>query len=116
MSCLDLDDDEARRIAEPMMEDVMLGIARRDYALHSRHFSVDLKSTLTPEVFAEGVGAEARTRGAPGERELCCLFRKPKSFTLVWDQRFAAAEGQIMAVMTVALKGGRYFVDHFLLH
>ena len=116
MSCLELDDAEIGRIAEPMMDDVMLGIARRDYALHSRHFSVDLKSTLTPEVFAEGIAASERARGAPGGRELRCLFRKPKSFTLVWEQEFAASDGQILAMMSVALKGGRYFVDHFLLH
>ena len=116
MSCLELDDAEARRIAEPMMDDVMLGIARRDYALHSRHFSVDLKSALTPEAFAAGIEGAAGTRGAPGGRELLCLFRKPRSFTLVWDQTFERVDGQVMAVMTVALKGGRYFVDFFLLH
>ena len=116
MSCLDLDDGEARRIAEPMMDDVMLGIARGDYALHSRHFSVDLKSRLSAEVFAEAAGESATARGAPLDRELLALLRKPKSFTLLWEQRFAAEEGQTLAMMTVALKGGRYFVDHFLLH
>jgi len=98
------------------MDDVVLGIARRDYALHSRHFSVALKSALTPEAFASELARGAESRGAPGERELRCLFRKPKSFTLVWDQAFERADGQVMAVMTVALKGGRYFVDFFLLH
>lgn len=116
MSCLDLDEAEARRIAEPMMDDVMLGLARRDYALHSRHFSVDLKSALTPELFAEDVARGGEVRGAPGPREFVRLFRKPKSFTLVWDQSFERGEGQVMAMMTVALKGGRYFVDHFQLH
>ena len=113
---MELDDREILRIAEPMMDDVMLGLARGDYALHSRHFSVDLKSAIPADAFAEGAAASAATRGAPGERELLCLFRKPKAFTLVWDQRFASAEGQTMAMMTVALKGGRYFVDHFFLH
>jgi len=98
------------------MDDVMLGIARRDYALHSRHFSVDLKGRLTPEAFAEELERTADSRGAPLERDFLCLFRKPKSFTLVWDQGFARADGQVMAAMTVALKGGRYFVDYFLLH
>ena len=116
MSCLDLDDAEIGRIAEPMMDDVMLGIARRDYALHSRHFSVDLKGTLTPAAFAEGVAAAEPARGLPGARELQCLFRRPKSFTLVWRQDFASADGETLALMTVALKGGRYFVDYFLLH
>ena len=114
MSCLELDDAEARRIAAPMMDDVLLGLARRDYALQSRHFSVALKSALTPEAFAED--GERAARGAPGARELVHIFRKPKSFTLVWNQPFAAADGEVMALMTVALKGGRYFVDQFFLH
>ena len=116
MSCMELDDGEIRRIAEPMMDDVMLGLARGDYVLHSRHFSVDLKSTITADAFAEGAAASATARGVPGERELLCIFRKPRAFTLVWEQRFATSEGETMAMLTVALKGGRYFVDHFLLH
>ena len=116
MSCLELDDAEVRRIAEPMMDDVMLGFGRGDYTLHSRHFSVDLKSALTPEAFADEAARRARAQGSPGVRELRCVFRKPKSFTLVWEQAFERGEGQVMAMMTVALKGGRYFVDHFLLH
>lgn len=113
MECLTLDDAEIRRIAEPMMDDVMLGLARGDYVLHSRHFSVDLKGQRPPEIFLLDVD---QPRGAPGERTLCCIFRKPKSFTLVWDQAFDRADGQSLALMTVALKGGRYFVDHFLIH
>lgn len=113
MSCLDLDDAEARRIAEPMMDDVMQGLAERDYVLHTRHFSVNLKGIRTPEVFASDLSSLG---DAPGDRELHCVFRKPKSFTLIWDQAFAGSEGQTLALMTVALKGGRYFVDHFLLH
>jgi len=113
MDCLALDDAEIGRIAEPMMDDVMLGLARGDYVLHSRHFSVDLKGQRPPETFQLDLG---QPRGAPGERQLCCIFRKPKSFTLVWDQSFERAEGQTLAMMTVALKGGRYFVDHFLIH
>jgi len=86
LTCLELDDAEARRIAEPMMDDVMLGIARHDYALHSRHFSVALKSALTPEAFAGEIERTEPVRGQPGTRELLCLFRKPKSFTLVWAE------------------------------
>jgi len=63
MSCLELDDSEVRRVAEPMMDDVMLGLARGDYALHSRHFSVDLKSNITADAFAEGAAASAAARG-----------------------------------------------------
>ena len=116
MSCLELDDAEARRIAEPMMDDVMLGIARRDYTLHSRHFSVALKSALTLAAFADDIERAGAARGAPGEREFVRLFRKPRSFTLIWHQRFADDDGETLAMMTVALKGGRHFVDHFLLH
>ena len=116
MSCLDLDDGDVSKIADPMIDDVIAGVARRDYALHSRHFSVNLKSMISSEIFLEHCNQREADWGVPGERELVCIFRKPKSFTLVWNLAFTKAEGQVLAVTTIALKGGRYFVDYVLLH
>ena len=116
MSCLELDDDACRKIAEPMMDDTLDGIARCDYVHHTRHFSVALKSALTSDAFLADCESRRADWGTPGPRELVCIFRKPKSFTLVWDQGFERADGQIMAALTIALKGGRYFIDHFQLH
>ncbi|MBX2839795.1 MAG: hypothetical protein KTR35_23260 [Gammaproteobacteria bacterium] len=116
MSCLDIADDEAVKIAEPMMDDIMRGVDHRDYGLHSRHFSVDLKSQYSQEQFLSECDKREADWGRPGVRHLLTIFRKPKTFTLVWVQEFDRAEGQVMAVATVALKGGRYFVDYFLLH
>ncbi len=94
----------------------MQGVARRDYQLHSRHFSVSLKSTISAEDFLVACDQREQQWGLPHERTLVCIFRKPKSFTLVWNQSYSKTEaGQVMAVTTVALKGGRYFVDGFFL-
>ena len=116
MSCLELSDAEAVKIAEPMMEDVMLGVSRRDYQLHCTHFSVNLKSRITPEVFLTDCDQREKDWGLPGNRELTAIFRKHKSFTLVWVQQYTRTDEQVVAMATVALKGGRYFVDYFLLH
>lgn len=98
------------------MDDVMRGVDNRDFALHSRHFSVSLKSSTSQEQFLLDCDAREAAWGRPGVRHLTMIFRKPKSFTLVWVQEFDKADGQVMAVATVALKGGRYFIDYFLLH
>lgn len=111
-----MDDAEILKIAEPMMDDIMLGTSRRDYALHSKHFSVNLKSRLGPDDFLQACDQRESDWGSPGQRELVSIFRKDKSFTLIWDQRYNKTQGQIVALTTVALKGGRYFVDHFVLH
>jgi len=116
MSCLELDDDAVLKIAEPMMDDIMAGVSHRDYKLHSSHFSVVLKSVLGPEKFLELCDEQEASWGRPAGRELVAIFRKDKSFTLVWDQQFDRTEGQVVALTTVALKGGRYFVDHFSMH
>jgi len=116
MSCLELDDDDILKVANPMMDDIMRGLARRDYNLHSCHFSVNLKSHGGPEAFLDMCDQHESAWGSPGQRALVAIFRKPKSFTLVWDQQYSSADGQVMAVMTVALKGGRYFVDYLLVH
>lgn len=116
MSCLDLTDADILKIAEPMMDDIMLGVARRDYKLHSVHFSVALKSTLGQETFLSACDQREADWGLPGHRELVAVFRKNKSFSLIWKQHYTRSQGEVMALTTVALKGGRYFVDYFLLH
>lgn len=116
MSCLELDDDACCKVAEPMMDDTLAGVSRHDYNLHTRHFSVALKSDLDPEAFNAACEMRRAAWGQPTERELVCIFRKPRSFTIVWNQGFDRGDGQVLAMMTIALKGGRYFVDFFLLH
>ncbi len=116
MSCLELDDNDILKVANPMMDDIIRGLARRDYNLHSCHFSVHLKSLGGPEDFLANCDQYESAWGSPGQRELVAIFRKQKSFTLIWDQQFSGTDGQVLAMLTVALKGGRYFVDHFLLH
>lgn len=116
MSCLDLTDAEIVKIAEPMMDDIMLGVSRRDYKLHSSHFSVNLKSRIPSEDFLAACDQRESDWGLPGERQLTAVFRKHKSFTLVWLQHYTRTDDQVVAMTTIALKGGRYFVDYFLLH
>jgi hypothetical protein len=116
MSCQELTDADILNIAESMMDDLMLGVLRRDYKLHSSHFSVSLKSVLSSEVFFESCDQREKDWGLPDQRELVTIFRKEKSFTLIWNQHFTRTEDQVMALTTVALKGGRYFVDYFLIH
>jgi hypothetical protein len=116
MSCLELTDTQVCNIVEPMMDDIMAGVARHDYALHSTHFSVNLKSVITAESFLQSCTQRESDWGLPGDRQLMCIFRKTKFFTVVWDQAYTQDGGQVVALSTVAVKGGRYFVDYFLLH
>ena len=116
MNCLEMDDAEIVKIAAPMMDDIMLGVSRRDYKLHSAHFSVLLKSMIGQDDFLTACDQRERDWGLPGDRELVCIFRKQKSFTLIWEQRYTRTEDQVVAMTTIAIKGGRYFVDQFLLH
>ena len=116
MSCLELNDQQALSVAEPMMDDIMLGLIRMDFVLHCRHHSVSLRSTLTPEEFLELGTTREKAWGRPGARTLITILRKPKTFTLLWVQEFDKSEGEVLALLTVAHKGGRHFVDNFELH
>ena len=116
MSCLELDDAEALKIAGPMMDDIISGVSRREYKLHSAHFSVTLKSKIGPDDFLSACDQQENDWGRPQGRELVAIFRKHKSFTLIWNQQFDSTDVQVAAITTIALKGGRYFVDYFLLH
>jgi len=97
------------------MDDAMLGVSRRDYKQHSGHFSVTLKSVIGPDEFLSDCDTREKQWGTPLQRNLVAIFRKEKSFTLVWDQQFNQTDGQVVAMLTIALKGGRYFVDGFSL-
>jgi len=116
MSCLELTDAEIIKIAEPMMDDIMLGVSRRDYTLHATHFSVNLKSVLGGDEFLAACDSRDKAWGLPGHRELVSIFRREKSFSLIWNQQYTRTDDEVIALTTVALKGGRYFVDHFMLH
>lgn len=115
MSCMELDDQGVLNVIEPMMDDVMSGIANRDYAHHTCHFSVDLKSSTSNDAFMAQCDWWEKQWGRPGQRDKVTIFRKEKSFTMLWHQQFDKTEDQVLAVITVALKGGRYFVDGFFL-
>lgn len=112
---MELDDRAVLNVAEPMMDDVMSGVANRDYAGHSAHFSVDLKSTISAEAFLAQCDKRENLWGRPGQRDVVTIFRKEKSFTVLWHQHFDNTEDQVLAVATIAVKGGRYFVDGFFL-
>lgn len=116
MSCLELSDAEILKIAEPMMDDIMLGVSRRDYKKHATNFSVNLKSQLGNDEFFSACDQREKDWGLPAERELVAIFRREKSFSVVWNQRYTRTDVDIVALTTIALKGGRYFVDYFLLH
>jgi len=115
MSCIELDDQAVLNVIEPMMDDIMSGIINRDYAQHSSHFSVDLKSCTNNDTFKAQCDQWDKQWGRPGQRERVTIFRKEKSFTVLWHQLYDKTEDQVLAVTTVALKGGRYFVDGFIL-
>ena len=115
MSCMELDDQAILKVIEPMMDDIMSGVANRDYAHHSCHFSVDLKSSITADEFLARCDRWEKLWGRPGQREKITIFRKEKSFTMLWLQQYDSTDDQVLAVTTVAVKGGRYFVDGFFL-
>lgn len=116
MSCTELSDQEILKIVEPMADAIMMGAAHRDYAGHTSNFSVNLKSRITSEVFLEACEQRESEWGAAGPRGLICIFRKEKSFTVLWNQPYDRTDDQVALLVTVALKGGRYFVDHLLIH
>ncbi len=115
MSCLELSDEQVFNVVEPMVNDAMLAANRRDYQAHCSLFSVDLKSVISSDVFLQRCESHRKKWGNAGERVFVCTFRKEKSFTVIWNQQFDATEDQVALLVTVALKGGRYFIDEFLL-
>lgn len=115
MSCMDLDDQAVLNVIEPMMDDVLSGVSNRDYTRHTQHFSVDLKSTVSSDQFLAQCDKWETLWGRPSQRDVVTIFRKEKSFSVVWHQHYDKTEDQVLAVATIAVKGGRYFVDGFFL-
>ncbi len=116
MDSRDTDDQALCAVADPMMNDIMQGLAHRNFSLHSQHFSLHLKNYISEEQFKLDCDRWLGKWGRPTERNLICIFRKPKAFTLIWNQSFSEADEEVMAMVTIAVKGGRYFVDQFMLY
>ncbi len=116
MDCRETVDKTLCEVADPMMDDIMRGLATRDFRTHSQHFSLHLKNYISEEQFRLDCDRWIGQWGRPTERQLVCIFRKQKAFTLIWHQHFTEAEEEVMALATVAIKGGRYFIDQFMLY
>jgi hypothetical protein len=116
MDCRDTDDQALCAVADPMMDDIMQGLAHRNFTLHSQHFSLHLKNYISEEQFKLDCDQWIGKWGRPTQRQLVCIFKKPKAFTLIWHQSFTEADEDVLALTTVAVKGGRYFIDQFMLY
>jgi len=109
---MDLDDQAVLNVIEPMMDDVMSGVANRDYARHSQHFSVDLKSTLSSEDFLMLCDKRESLWGRPGQRDVVTIFRKEKSFSVVWHQHYGTLKHAVQKQSVEIKKRCATFVTH----
>lgn len=116
MSCQTLVDQEILKIVDPMIDLVIQGANNRDYRLHSGNFSLSLKDKLTADAFLEQCDQRNSSFGRLGERSLVAIFRKEKFFTVIWAMASTGTSEDVMMLATIALKGGRYFIDDLLIH
>lgn len=108
----DLNDQEALKIANQMMDDLMDASTQKDYARHIRHFSKRAQSMLDETQFEIVCEVYQKKYGFFQDRQFVALFRRPDSIAFIWRQTYSKAQGDFVAEMVMILEEGDYRIDH----
>ncbi len=108
----DLNDQDALKIANQMMDDLMNASTQKDYAGHILHFSKRAQSMLDETRFEVICEVYQKKMGFFQDRTFVALFRRPDSIAFVWQQTYSKAKGEFVAEMVMIVEDDEYKVDH----
>lgn len=108
----DLTDQDALKIANQMMDDLMNASTQKDYIKHIRHFSKRAQNILDETQFEVICEVYQKKLGFFQDRAFIALFRRPDSIAFIWRQTYSKAKGDFVAEMVMIVEYGEYKVDH----
>ena len=103
-------DDEVKKIAEPILDNVMKGFTKDNYVQYSKNFDVTLKETITSERFQEIRGDIIKWIGSYLYREYLGFINREAITIVFWKGVFDKTEDEILIKMVVSQRNGKYFI------
>lgn len=109
-------DAEILAVANPIMDNLMLGSKEINHEKHIRDFTDRLKCIVTKD-YLEKVCRDYQAKwGHFGEREFVAIFRRPASVAVIWRQWCTQQEGEFVAELVLVEQDSRYLVDHVMVY
>ncbi len=105
-----INDDEVKKVAEPILDNVMKGFTSDDYLQYSKDFDAALKETITSERFQEIRGEIVEWIGHYLYREYLGFINKGAITVVFWKGVFDKTEEEVLIKMVVSEKNGQYFI------
>jgi hypothetical protein len=109
-------DNDLIQLATPIMDNLIDGSTKKDWAKHTRDFTESARAGLSETELLRQCEAYQASHGHFANRELMGLIRHPDYISVYWKQRMTSVPGEYLAVLSLVEVNGevrviRCYVD-----
>ena len=101
------------RLADPVLDNMLAGMANLDYQTFVRDFDATMKKQVDEQEFQKLVTYSAEKYGAYQRRALLGFLNKQGTTTVLWKTRFSGTEDDVLVTLVLYKKGDRIEVTGF---
>lgn len=101
------------RLADPVLDNMLMGIANLDYDTFVRDFDATMRKQVTKEEFQKIVLHSGNTYGAYQSRKLLGFLNKQGTTAVLWKARFSGLEDDVLITLILYKKGEKIEVTGF---
>jgi hypothetical protein len=105
------DDEQARNIAIPILDNILAGYETHNYTKYSKDFSESLRSVLPEEKFKASGEQIEKVLGKYESREYLGFLNREGLTLVLWKGRFEKAESDILIKLTLSKNGRKNEVE-----
>ncbi len=103
-------DEQIRRVAEPIIKDIIEGFKKKDYVLYSKDFAPALKETVSQKSFLETDKQIEAKIGTCTKRKYLGFLNQGKVTMVLWKASFDRTEDDILIRLVLSRRGDKTFV------
>jgi hypothetical protein len=104
------------KVADLIMDDLLIGAIEGNYEKHTRHFDNRMKRAVSKEYFKKVFKHYQAGWGYFAKRECVAIFRRPESVAIVWRQGCTKQVGELVAELVLVETDTRYLVSHAMVY
>ena len=111
MDLINKTDEEVRKIATPIMDNLMEGSTEINWEKHTRDHTERVKKIITKEELERQCKDYQSKFGIFTDREFLGVTRHQDYINVIWKQKMSKSPNEYTAILSLVQEGGRYLVD-----
>lgn len=111
MDLIDKTDEEIRRMATPIMDNLMEGSTEINWEKHTRDHTERSKKITTREELEKQCKDYQSKIGYFSGREFLGVTRHRDYVNVIWKQKMSKSRNEYTAILSLVQEGNRYLVD-----